>query len=361
MLYHLLYPLRDHFFGFNVFRYLTFRAAGAAFTAFLISVVLGRPIIKMLKRMKIRASVYRQDCPGLYPYHRDKDGVPTMGGILILLAIVSSTLLWADLTNRYVHLVLISTCWLGMVGFLDDWIKLRSNSSSGLSARAKFYGQIIIGLALGTYLYLTSFSTRLEVPFVKSVVIELGFFYVFFVCLVIVGSANAVNLTDGLDGLAIGSVTMVALTYAGLSYIAGHAKFSHYLQITSVPGSGEVAVFCAGVAGAGLGFLWFNSHPATVFMGDTGSMALGGAVGTVSVLIKKELLLLIVGGLFVVEALSVIIQVGSCRLRKKRVFLVAPLHHHFQMRGWAESKIIVRFWIVAAVLALIGLTTLKIR
>lgn len=285
-----------------------------------------------------------------------------MGGILIVLAIVSSTLLWANLTNKYVLLVIFSTLWSAVVGFMDDYIKLVKKRSLGLTVIMKLTGQLILGLTIGLILfYDPQVSKVLYIPFFKNLFIDFGIFYIFFIMLVIIGSSNAVNLTDGLDGLAIGCVVMVAIAYSGLSYITGRFDFSQYLRIFYVPGSGELTVFCASIVGAGLGFLWFNCHPATIFMGDTGSLALGGAIGTVAIFIKKELLLLLVGGIFVAEALSVILQVGSYKLRGKRIFLIAPLHHHFQLRGWSESKIIVRFWIVAAILALLSLTTLKLQ
>jgi phospho-N-acetylmuramoyl-pentapeptide-transferase len=258
--------------------------------------------------------------------------------------------------------VSFSTIWLGITGFIDDYLKYIRKKSKGLTATAKFTSQIILGLILGTVILLSPYnSTKLDIPFLKDVALELGIFYILFVIIVITGSSNAVNLTDGLDGLAIGNVIMVAFTFSVLSYISGHIKFSQYLLIPYIPGSGELTVFCASILGAGLGFLWFNCYPASIFMGDVGSLALGGALGTIALLIKKELLLIIVGGVFVLEALSVILQVGSVRLRKKRIFKIAPIHHHFQFLGWPESKVIVRFWIIASLLALLTLVTLKIR
>ncbi len=363
MFYHLLYPLKDIFFGFNVFKYITFRAAGAAVTSFFICILLGPAIIRKLREFKIEQVVRAaDDAKGIYEMHKNKSGTPTMGGLLIVASVVLSTILWADLTNKYILLAIFSIIWLCVVGFADDYIKLTTHRSKGLTARSKFIGQILLGLLIGLYVYFDpEIGKNLDVPFFKHLIINLGVFYVFFAVIVIVGSSNAVNLTDGLDGLAIGCTMMVALTYTALSYITGNFKISDYLNITYIAGTGELAVFCATILGASLGFLWFNSHPADVFMGDTGSLALGGAIGVVAIFIKKELLILLVGGIFVAEALSVILQVASFKLFKKRIFLMAPLHHHFQMKGWPENKIVVRFWIVAVILALLGLSTLKIR
>ncbi|MCG2712365.1 MAG: phospho-N-acetylmuramoyl-pentapeptide-transferase [Candidatus Omnitrophica bacterium] len=363
MFYHFLYPLRDLFFGFNVFKYITFRMAGSVITAFLLSALLGKTVISMLKKLKIGESVRKsKECASIYEHHKGKEGTPTMGGILILAVIFLSVLLWADLSNKYIWIAMGVTFWLGVVGFIDDYIKLTKKDSRGLTAAVKLTGQMVLGLIVGFILYLDpNIGDRLDIPFFKNLIVHLGSFYVFFVALVIIGASNAVNLTDGLDGLAIGCVLIVALTYSAVSYITGHVNFSNYLQIIYIPNSGELAVFCAAIFGAGLGFLWYNCHPADVFMGDTGALALGGALGAVAILIKKELLLVIVGGIFVAEAMSVIIQVFSYRLRGKRVFLMAPLHHHFQIKGWAESKVIFRFLIVAIVLALVGLSTLKLR
>ncbi len=362
MLYHLLYPLHDIISFFNIFRYITFRAAMATITAFLISLILGPIIIKFLQRSKIGENIRKEDSAKLYELHSRKQDTPTMGGILILLAILSATLLWADIFNRYIILVLFSTVWLGITGFIDDYLKHIRKKSQGLTATSKFTSQIILGLVLGIVLFLTpQNSTKIDMPFLKDVSLELGIFYIFFVIIVITGSSNAVNLTDGLDGLAIGIVIMVAVAFSVLSYVSGNIKFSTYLFIPYLKGSGELTVFCASILGAGLGFLWFNCYPASIFMGDVGSLALGGALGTTALLIKKELLLVIVGGIFVLEALSVILQVVSFRLTKKRIFRIAPLHHHFQFLGWPETKVIVRFWILAALLSLFTIVTLKIR
>jgi phospho-N-acetylmuramoyl-pentapeptide-transferase len=362
MFYHFLYPLRDVFFGFNVFKYITFRAAGASVTAFLISIILGPIVVRYLTYLKIGQYVRKEEAPAIYDLHKSKQGTPTMGGILILFAILFSTILWSDLSNSYIQWVMLVTLSLGMVGFADDYVKLVKKRSLGLRSMTKLFWQIIISLALGIKVFCDpEISTVLDVPFFKNLVINLGILYILWTVLVVVGSSNAVNLTDGLDGLAIGCVIMVALAYTGFSYVAGHSRFSEYLNISYVPGAGELAVFCAALIGAGLGFLWFNSYPATVFMGDTGSLALGGAIGTVAIFIKKELLLSLVGGIFVIEAMSVILQVASFRLRGKRIFLMSPIHHHFQRLGWSESKITIRFWIIGAVLALLSLSTLKIR
>lgn len=362
MFYHLFYPLRDIFFGFNVFKYITFRAAAGAVTAFLISVMLGPFIIGRLKQFKIGQIVRKEEAQGIYEFHKDKEGTPTMGGLFIVLAIILSTILWADLTNKYVLLAIFSTSWLCVIGFVDDYIKLSRNRSKGLTAVSKLMGQVILGLLIGLYIYFDpQIGLNLDVPFFKNLIVDLGLWYIVFSMLVIVGASNAMNLTDGLDGLAIGCAIMIALTYTGLSYVTGNFKISDYLNIIYIPGTGELAIFCATILGASLGFLWFNSHPAEVFMGDCGSLALGGAIGAVSILIKKELLLLLVGGVFVAEAVSVILQVASYRLFKRRIFLMAPLHHHFQMRGWSENKVVVRFWIVGAILALLSLSTLKLR
>ncbi len=362
MLYHLFYPLRDIFFGFNVFKYITFRATLASITAFLVSIILGPFVIRWLQNMNMRQTIEREGFSALYAAHEGKRKVPTMGGLLIIGAISISTLLWADLTNRYVLLAVFATIWLGGVGFIDDYMKLRKKDSKGLKAANKFIGQVGLGLAVGLFLYMEGpFWREIHIPYLKNWVIAAGVFYIPFAALVITGASNAVNLTDGLDGLAIGCTAMIAFTYGIFSYISGHAQFSNYLQIAFIPGAGELTVFCAAILGAGIGFLWFNSHPASVFMGDTGSLSLGGALGVVAILTKKELLLVIIGGVFVVEALSVILQVGSYKLRKKRIFLMAPIHHHFQLMGVPESKVVIRFWIVSFILALWGLAALKLQ
>lgn len=363
MLYHLLYPLRDKFFVFNIFKYITFRAAMAATTAFILSLALGPRIIRKLYELKIGQNIRaKEESHKLYDLHKDKQGKPTMGGLLIISTIIFSTLIWSNLVNIYIWLSIIVVIWLGLVGFMDDYIKIKNKHSKGLPAKIKIISQVALGFFIGAALLSNSPDvSRLDIPFFKDLVIDLGIFYILFVILVITATSNAVNLTDGLDGLAIGIVIMVAFTYSVLSYVAGNVKFSDYLFIPYVRGAGELTVFCASILGASLGFLWFNCYPAYVFMGDVGSLALGGALGAVAVFIRKELLLVIVGGIFVLEAFSVILQVCSFKLRKKRIFKIAPLHHHFQFSGWDEPRVIVRFWIIAALLSLLTLVTLKIR
>ena len=363
MLYYFLYPLKDIWFGFNLFKYITFRAAMASFTAFIISIVLGPIIIKWLKKMNFGQIIRKDHVPQLHQLHEHKEGTPTMGGILILISVVGATLLWARLDNKFIVIGLVGMLWLGLVGFIDDFLKISNKHNKGLKSRAKLLWQVVIAILIGVYLYNDpQISTTLYVPFFKNVIFNLGLFYILFVVLVIVGSSNAVNLTDGLDGLAIGCVTIVALAFAIISYITGNVKMSEYLNVYYMVGSGELAVLCSAIVGSGLGFLWFNCHPASVFMGDTGSLSLGGIIGIVSILVKKELILVFVGGIFVVEALSVIIQVASCKLRNgKRVFKMAPIHHHFQLKGWHESKVIIRFWIIAIILVLLSLASLKVR
>ena len=362
MLYELLYPLREFFFGFNVVRYITFRAAMAGITAFVITLWIGPAVIRFLLKLNLKQTIKREGFDALYGEHAGKDQVPTMGGLMILGSVVLSTLLWADLHNRYVWLSLLIVLWLGLVGFIDDYLKLSKKNSKGLTALNKFLGQTLVGLGIGIFLYLDSpVWSDVALPFVKNWFITLGVFYIPFVALVLTGASNAVNLTDGLDGLAIGCTFMIALTYAVFSYVTGHAQFSEYLQIPFIAGAGELTVFCAVLFGACLGFLWFNAHPASVFMGDVGSLSLGGAIGAVAIFTKKELLLVIVGGVFVLEALSVILQVGSYKLRRQRIFRMAPIHHHFQLGGLKETKVVIRFWIVSILLALFGLATLKLQ
>jgi len=344
--------------AFNVFRYITFRTAMALLTALLISLVLGPWVIRKLRERQI-GEVIRADGP---ERHRGKAGTPTMGGLLILGALFGSCLLWGNLGNRYVRVVLIVTALLGLIGFYDDWLKLRTKRP--LKIREKFLAQSAVGLGLGAYLYryqADGVTSQLVVPFAKEWVPDLGAWYVLVVALIVVGASNAVNLTDGLDGLAMGPVIVAAIALGIFSYVAGHARLSEYLFILKVKGAGELAVFCGALMGASVGFLWFNSHPAEVFMGDVGSLALGGAIGTLAVLAKAELLLPFIGGLFVVEAVSVILQVASFRLTGRRIFRMAPLHHHFELAGWPESKIVIRFWILALLMALLAVTTLKLR
>lgn len=365
MLYYLLYPLREYFFFFNVFRYITFRIVFSSVTAFLITVIFAPSIIEKLKSLKVGETVRKKECPDLYTLHKGKEGTPTMGGILIILGVVGSTILWTDIKNRFVLLALLVTVWLGTVGFMDDYKKLFSQSRSrkrGLKKRTKLICQGFIGLVVALFLYKTPHATNvLEMPFFKELAIDLGIFYIPFVMFMITASSNAVNLTDGLDGLATGCVALTAVSYTGLSYVTGHVGFAEYLGIYYLPEAGELAVFCAAIAGASLGFLWYNSYPASIFMGDTGALALGGAIGTVAVFVKKEIILLLVGGIFVAEAFSVLLQILSYRTTGKRVFKIAPLHHHFEMCGWAEPKVTIRFWIIAIILVLISFATLKLR
>jgi phospho-N-acetylmuramoyl-pentapeptide-transferase len=360
MLYHLLYPLRDQFSGFNVFRYITFRSAGAVLTALIVSFVFGKPMIVWLRRLKVGQHV-RDDGP---QSHLSKQGTPTMGGLLIIAALGGSTLLWSDLTNKYVWVVLFATLAFGAIGFWDDYLKVVKKRSTGLRAIEKFGLQIAAALAIGFFLFYNPNdpnSTYLSVPFMKRVLIDLGWFYIPFVVVVIVGSSNAVNLTDGLDGLAIGLVGIAAAANAVLVYLGGNRVIADYLKIQYIPGSGELVIFCGALLGASLGFLWYNAHPAEVFMGDVGSLSLGAALGTLAVVTKHELILVITGGIFVAETLSVVLQVGSYKLRGKRIFRMAPMHHHFEQIGWPESKVIVRFWIAGIILALVSISTLKLR
>jgi phospho-N-acetylmuramoyl-pentapeptide-transferase len=360
MLYHLLYPLHDTYPVLNVFRYITFRTVVAALTALLISFVVGPILISKLKKYHVGQRIRK-----LGPQnHQKKAGTPTMGGMLIIIALFVSTILWADLTNRYVWLVLIATLGFGVIGFLDDYLKMVQDQSEGLRPRHKMGLQILVAFIIALILMLfpeDSITTRLPLPFFKNAMPDLGWFYLPFAMLVIVGTSNAVNLTDGLDGLAIGPVMIASLVYAAIVYATGNVKFANYLQISYVNGVGELTLFCFAMVGASLGFLWFNTYPATVFMGDIGSLALGGALGTVAVISKHELLLILVGGIFVIETMSVIIQVASFKLFGKRVFRMAPIHHHYELKGWAEPKIIVRFWIISIILALMALGTLKLR
>ncbi len=365
MLYHLLYPLRDVISGFNVLRYITFRAAMAAVTAMVLGVVLGPFVIRKLYELKVGAPLRKEDFFALHEAHKQKDGVPTMGGILILVSIVVATLLWVDILNVNVAIILGATIWLGILGWVDDFSKVRKNGTAGISARKKFFWQILLGLVIGVLMVTlpqkAGYGTKLSVPFWKHPLFDLGVAYVFVVILIVVGSSNAVNLTDGLDGLAIGCSIIAALAYGVISYVSGHKSFSDYLNIQYVPGSGELAVFCSAMLGAGLAFLWYNAYPAEVFMGDTGSLALGGAVGVMAILVKKELLLVVVGGIFVMEAVSVILQVFSFKTRGKRIFRMTPIHHHFELKGWPETKVTTRFWIIAVIFALLSLATLKLQ
>ena len=358
MLYHLLFPLHGTYSALNVFRYITFRTLMASLTALLVSFVFGPWLIRRLTAHQIRQYI-RPDGP---ERHLTKAGTPTMGGTLILSSLVLATLLLADLTNVYVWIVLGATLAFAAIGFVDDYRKLTLANSKGLTAREKFGWQFAVAFAVGFVLYaLPGFETKLHLPFFKTVGFELGLLYVPFAALVVVGTSNAVNLTDGLDGLAIGPVMTTALTYLVFAYVTGNSKLAEYLQIPYVPGVGELAIFCGALCCAGLGFLWFNAYPAMMFMGDVGALALGAALGIVALLTKQEIVLLIAGGVFVVEALSVILQVGSYKLRRKRIFRMAPIHYHFELLGWPEPQIIVRFWIVSIICALAALATLKLR
>jgi len=358
LLYYLLFPLHTSYSGFNVFRYITFRAAMAALTALVISFVLGPYVIRSLAEKQIGQQI-RDDGP---VSHSSKAGTPTMGGTLIILALFLSTILLADILNPYVLMALFVTVGFGVVGFMDDYLKLSRKNSKGLSATTKLLAQFAIAFFVAVVLYsYPKFSTELGIPFVKNIRPDLGFWYIPFAMLVIVGASNAVNLTDGLDGLAIGPVMVAAGAYAIIAYVTGHLRLAGYLQIPYVAGVGELSVFCAGMVAAGLGFLWFNAYPAQMFMGDVGSLALGAALGIIAVMTKNEILLVVVGGVFVVEALSVIFQVISYKLRRKRVFLMAPIHHHYELKGWPEPQIIVRFWIISFICAVLALSTLKLR
>jgi phospho-N-acetylmuramoyl-pentapeptide-transferase len=361
MLFNFLVPFADDFQAFNLFRYLTFRTGGAVMTALVISFVLGPRMINWLKSRQGDASNIREDLPEA---HLKKAGTPTMGGFLILIAVSVSTILWADVSNAYVWVVLLVTIGFGAVGFADDYLKLSRKNSKGLRGRTKLLFQVLISLVVAFWVMDLSpepLSNALVLPFFKSTVINLGWFFVPFAAFVLVGSSNAVNLTDGLDGLAIVPVMIAAACFGIISYLVGSSLFSSYLQLHYVPGAGELAVFAGAMVGASLGFLWFNAPPAMVFMGDTGSLAVGGALGAISIVTKHELVWAIVGGLFVLETVSVIVQVVSFKLTGKRVFAMAPLHHHFEKKGWAEPTIVIRFWIIAMILALIGLSTLKLR
>ncbi len=359
MLYHLLYPLHTTFSAFNVFRYITFRTIYASLTAFLICFFLGPWVIRKLAGLQVGQYI-RQDGP---ESHRKKAGTPTMGGILIIAAVVSSTLLWADLSDYFVWICLEVMLGFGLIGFMDDYLMLIKKRNKGLSGRQKILFQSVLALVTGYLVYsCPDFNTKVTIPFIKKLSPDLGVGYVFFAAFVVVAASNAVNLTDGLDGLAIGPVTIAAATYMMFAYVAGHVKIANYLQIHYVARAGELAVFCGALAGAGLGFLWFNAYPAQIFMGDVGSLSLGAALGTVAVITKQEIMLALVGGLFVIEALSVIFQVGFFKLTKGgRIFKMAPLHHHFELKGWPEPKVIVRFWIIAIALAMVSLSSLKLR
>ncbi len=361
MFYHLFYPLSSEYSFLNVFKYITFRSAYSGVTALTFSLILGNFMIRMLQKFQIGEKI-RSDGP---EHHASKSGTPTMGGLLILITFLGATLLWANLENRYIWLIIFAAVGFGAIGFRDDILKLRKGI--GISAKEKLLLQLLVSLIVGVYLLYfeparADYATRLSVPFFKEFQPDLGFLYLFFIAFIMVGTSNAVNLTDGLDGLAIGPIIIATLTYTGIVYICGHVKFAEYLRIQYIKDAGEIAVASSAVLGASLGFLWYNSYPAQVFMGDVGSLSLGGLIGTIAVIVKHELLLILIGGIFVIEALSVIIQVAYFKYTGgKRFFKMAPLHHHFEELGWSEPKVIVRFWIVAVILAMISLSTLKLR
>ncbi len=360
MLYLVAQYLEKYYHSFQVFHYLTLRSILSSLTALLIALLVGPIMIRKLKQHQIGQNV-RSDGPET---HLKKAGTPTMGGALILIAIAASILLWGDLTNAYVWLITLVMLGFGAIGWVDDYRKLIYKNSKGLSAGAKLFWQTLIALSAVVFLYATASvpaETGLVIPFFKNAMVPMGILFVFFAFFVIVGTSNAVNLTDGLDGLAILPTVMVAGALGIFAYLSGHIQFASYLTIPYIAGSGEVAVLCAAMVGAGLGFLWFNTYPAQVFMGDVGALGLGAALGIIAVVVRQELVLLIMGGIFVVETLSVILQVASFKLRGKRIFRMAPIHHHFELKGWPEPRVIVRFWIISFVLVLLGLASLKIR
>ncbi|MGV6802424.1 MAG: phospho-N-acetylmuramoyl-pentapeptide-transferase [bacterium] len=368
MLYHLLTPLADKYQIFNVFNYLTFRMGGAVLTALLVAFLVGPPLINWMRRKQGKGQPIRDDGPQSHII--EKAGTPTMGGVLILLSLIISTLLWARLDNNYVWIVLGVTAAFGFLGFIDDYLKVTQQNTKGVVGRGKLVFQFAVALFAGWFCVQTlgasgaepaNISTSVPIPLFKDIFIPLSFMFVPFAAFVIVGASNTVNLTDGLDGLAIVPVMIASASYLFIAYLVGNTIYSEYLQIVYVPGAGEMAVICAAIVGAGLGFLWFNAPPAMIFMGDTGSLSLGGAIGAIAVATKHEIVLAIIGGLFVVEGLSVMIQVASFKLTGKRVFRMAPIHHHFEQMGWKEPTIVIRFWIIAVILALIGLSTLKLR
>ncbi len=358
MLYHILVPLSSYFSIFNVFKYITFRSVWALLTALLISIVVGPVFIRWLQRLK-----YGQYILEDVAAHKAKAGTPTMGGVLIAFSLVASVLLWADLTNPYVWLSVFVFTGFGLVGLIDDWLKIRRRNNKGITGKQKLLGQLLIGgVAMFLLVRLPAYSTVLYFPFFKDLTPDLGWLYLPFALLVMVSCSNGVNLTDGLDGLAIGPTIVAGVVFTVFIYVAGNVKFSDYLQVGYIPGVGEVAVFCGALIGAGMGFLWFNAYPAQVFMGDVGSLSLGGTLGFLAVLCKQELILVVVGGLFVLETLSVILQVGFFRFTGgKRIFRMAPLHHHFELKGVPESKIIIRFWITSVIFGLAALSILKLR
>jgi phospho-N-acetylmuramoyl-pentapeptide-transferase len=360
MLYSLLYSLHDWFSPLNVFRYITFRTSLAVLTALIFSLILGPWIIGKMRRLSLTQQI-RDDGPKT---HMNKAGTPTMGGILIILCILLSVFLWGDLENMYIWVMIVSLAGFGLIGFIDDYLKITKKNHKGLKALSKFGNQIALALVIGIFLFINPkdpYADILSVPFFKKWLFDLSWFYIPFSAIVIVGSSNAVNLTDGIDGLAIGLVAIAVLATGALVYISGHKGLAQYLQVLYLPGTGELTVFCGAMFGAALGFLWYNSYPADIFMGDVGSLGLGGSLGTLAVITKHEMVLAVVGGIFVIETISVILQVTSFKLTGKRVFKMAPIHHHFELKGWPEPKVIVRFWIIGMMLALLSLATLKVR
>ncbi len=359
MLYEFLYPYHIDFTFLNLFRYITFRTIYGGLTAFLICFALGPFVIRRLAKLQI-GQIIQTDGP---QSHMGKQGTPTMGGILILFSIFTATVIWSNLSNHYVNIVLLTLMLFGFIGFFDDYLMQIKKRNMGFTAKGKFLIQVFFGLIISWLIYnAPDFTPTLTIPFLKEVAPDLGLWYIPFSCLVIVGTSNAVNLTDGLDGLAIGPYIVASVTYMFFAYVAGHIQIAEYLHVRHIAAAGEISVICGTLAGAGMGFLWFNAHPAQIFMGDSGSLPLGAILGTIAVITKQEILLLVVGGLFVIEAMSVIIQVSYFKFTKgKRLFRMAPLHHHFELKGWHESKVIVRFWIISITLALISLSTLKIR
>ncbi|MBM4135320.1 MAG: phospho-N-acetylmuramoyl-pentapeptide-transferase [Nitrospira sp.] len=360
MFYSLLYSLHDWFSPFNVFRYITFRTSLAILSAIIFSFMFGPWVINRLKRLSMTQQI-RDDGPQT---HLGKAGTPTMGGILIILSILLSVFMWGDLKNIYVWTMIVSLIGFGGIGLFDDYLKVVKGNPNGLRAYQKFGGQILLALLIGVFLYMNPkdpYADVLSIPFFKKWLFDLGWFYIPFSIIVIVGSSNAVNLTDGIDGLAIGLVAIAVLANGVLVYISGHKGLAQYLQVLYLPGTGELTVFCGAMFGASLGFLWYNSYPANVFMGDVGSLGLGGALGTLAIITKHEIVLALVGGIFVIETISVMVQVVSFKFTGKRVFKMAPIHHHFELKGWPEPKVIVRFWIIGIMLALLSLATLKVR
>lgn len=359
MLFEFLYPYHVDFSFLNIFRYITFRTIYGGLTAFLICFLFGPYVIRKLAKLQI-GQIIQTDGP---QSHMGKQGTPTMGGILILFAVFTATAIWGNLSNHYITILLLTLMLFGFIGFIDDYLMQVKKRNMGFTAKGKFTIQVLFAAIISCLIYqCPDFNTQLTIPFFKDMSPDLGIYYIPFATLVIVGTSNAVNLTDGLDGLAIGPYIVASVTYMFFAYVSGHIQIAEYLHVNHIASAGEISVLCGTLAGAGLGFLWFNAHPAQVFMGDSGSIPLGGILGTVAVMTKQEILLLIVGGLFVIEALSVIIQVGYFKISKgKRIFRMAPLHHHFELKGWHESKVIVRFWIISITLALLSLSTLKIR